>query len=428
MSNQRKISVIGLGYVGLPLAVAFGKISPIIGYDIDKERLAQLQTGYDRNNEVSVSDLKQSKVTFTNDPKQLKDADFHIVTLPTPVDEAKQPDLSILYSASKTLAPYLKKGDIVVYESTVYPGTTEELLAPILEKYSNLKCGVDFFVGYTPERINPGDPSHILANTPKIISGMNSETLDIIGKTYSKVVTAGVYPVSSIKVAEAAKILENTQRDLNISLINEIALIFNKLNIDTHEVIQAASTKWNFMPYTPGLVGGHCIGVDPYYLAHKAITVGYYPEVILAGRKINEYMGKFIAEQTIKKLIQMGKKIRDSHILIMGMTFKENCNDIRNTRVFDIIKELEAYGVKVFVHDPIASAEEVKKQYNVDLMDIDKLSGIDGIILAVAHDQYKKMPSSTFKNLLNENGILMDVKAILKPEDFNGTKIGLWRL
>lgn len=428
MEIQRKISVIGLGYVGLPVAVAFGKITKVIGYDIDAERITQLNNNYDRNNEISSEELETANVFYTNDSEYLKAADFHIVTIPTPVTNAKQPDFDMLNNASKTLAKLLKKNDIVVYESTVYPGATEEVMCPILERYSGLKCGKDFFIGYTPERINPGDRDHLLTNTPKIVSGMNPEILDIIAKTYEKIVPAGVYRVSSIKIAEAAKVLENTQRDLNVSLINEAALIFNKLNIDTNEVIQAASTKWNFMPYKPGLVGGHCIGVDPYYLAFKAITVGYQPDVILAGRRINELMGRFVAEQSIKNLIKAGKKIRDSRIAILGITFKENCNDIRNTRVLDIINELHSYGVKAFVHDPIASPEAVKKAYKIDLVKLDDLADMDGIIIAVAHDQFKNLPAETFKNMLNENGIIMDVKSILNPQDFTKSKISLWRL
>ena len=344
MQHQRKISVVGLGYVGLPVAVAFGKSEQTIGFDINEERLAELRNGHDRTNEVTDQDLAATQILFTSKTAELAQADFHIVAVPTPVDDAHQPDLTPVLKASETVAKALKKGDIVVYESTVYPGVTEEICVPILELISGLVCGVDFTVGYSPERINPGDKEHTFTKIKKVVSGQDQATLDIVADVYGSVVTAGVYKAATIKVAEAAKVIENTQRDLNIALMNELALIFDRMGIDTLDVLEAAGTKWNFLKFKPGLVGGHCIGVDPYYLTHKAEKLGYIPQVILSGRRINDGMGAYIAQQTIKQMIHAGHPIAGSTVTVLGLTFKENCPDLRNSRVIDIIRELQDFG------------------------------------------------------------------------------------
>lgn len=427
LSHDRKISVTGLGYVGLPVAAAFGKTAQVVGFDVNKTRVSELSQHYDRNNDLSESELKSCNILYTSDPQQLKSADFHIVAVPTPINSTKHPDFSFLIDSSKAIGQYLKKGDIVVYESTVYPGATEEVCVPELEKASNLICGTDFTVGYSPERINPGDKEHTFTTTKKIVSGQDKKTLDIIAQVYGSVVDAGVYPVSSIKVAEAAKVIENTQRDLNISLINEIALILHKLNIDTQEVLAAAKTKWNFLPFQPGLVGGHCIGVDPYYLTHKAQEVGYYPDVILAGRRINDMMGKFIAEQTVKKLIQLGTPIKRARVAVLGVTFKENSPDTRNSRVFDVIKELKSYDTEVLVYDPVAHPQTLKDQ-GITPVKLDELKDLDAIIIAVSHNQFSDINKEQFKTLLNNRGLIMDVKGILDLKKFKDTGISIWRL
>lgn len=424
----RKVSVIGLGYVGLPVAVAFGNKQKVIAFDINRKRIDQLQKGIDHTHEVSAAMLASSGLHFTHDPQDLKQADFHIVAVPTPINLAKQPDLSCLLDASHMLGLQLKKGDIVVYESTVYPGVTEEVCAPVLEKVSGLKCGKDFFVGYSPERINPGDEAHTFTSIQKVVSGQTPEICDIVAAVYGSVVTAGVHKASSIKVAEAAKVIENTQRDLNIALINEISIIFNKLKIDTTEVLEAAGTKWNFLPFKPGLVGGHCIGVDPYYLTHKANMSGVHPEVILAGRRINDNMGKYVAEQTVKHINRLGKPINGARIGILGLTFKENCSDIRNTKVIDIIQELNTFHANVILHDPRVNAEAAKHEYDLDLTSWDDFHNMDAIILAVPHDAFLKHPLVELVSRLNKPKLIVDVKSALDPSQLREHDVHLWRL
>lgn len=424
----RNISVIGLGYVGLPVAVAFGQKQPVVAFDINRKRIEQLKKGIDHTHEVSSESLSTSNLHFTSNPNDLKQADFHIVAVPTPINLAKQPDLSCLLDASQTLGAVLKKGDIVVYESTVYPGVTEEVCAPVLEKVSGLKCGKDFFVGYSPERINPGDHAHTFTSIQKVVSGQTPEILDIVAAVYGSVVTAGVHKASSIKVAEAAKVIENTQRDLNIALINEISIIFNKLNIDTSEVLAAAGTKWNFLPFKPGLVGGHCIGVDPYYLTHKANMSGVHPEVILAGRRINDNMGKYVAEQTVKQINRLGKPVNGARIGILGLTFKENCSDIRNTKVIDIIQELNTFHAHIVLHDPRANAEAAKHEYDLELSTWEDFKNLDAIILAVAHDAFLKHPLAELAARLNKPKLIVDVKSVLDSKKLQEHEVSLWRL
>jgi len=424
----RKISVIGLGYVGLPVAVAFGARQPVVAFDINPHRIQQLKEGLDNTGEIERSILQNAQLNLTLNAADLKQADFHIITVPSPINQAKHPDFSHLISASSLLGPHLKVGDIVVYESTVYPGATEERCIPILEKASGLRSGVDFFVGYSPERINPGDKEKTFTTIKKIVSAQTPESLDIVAAVYSQVVQAGVHRVSSIKVAEAAKVIENTQRDINIALINELALIFNKLGLDTEEILIAAGTKWNFLPFKPGLVGGHCIGVDPYYLTHKAIECGVHPEVILAGRRINDNMGKYIAEQTVKQLSRLGKKIKDAKIGILGLTFKENCTDIRNSRVIDIVAELQSYHMDVMVHDPNANHEHVAKEYGIQLTTWEQLQELDALILAVAHDEFKKLDHIEFSNKLAHPKLLIDVKSVLKHQALAAHDVKVWRL
>jgi len=428
MSHQRKVSVVGLGYVGLPVANAFGQITNVIGFDTSSVRIDELKKKYDKNGEISKEQLSTAKIHFTADPEDLKKADFHIVAVPTPVDINKNPVFSMLEAASLIVGSQLKKGDIVVYESTVYPGATEEKCLPILEQASNLKSGKDFTIGYSPERVNPGDKKHLFANTIKIVSGQDQATLDTVAKVYESVVAAGVYRVSSIKVAEAAKVIENTQRDINISLMNEIALILHKLDIDTLEVLAAAGTKWNFLPFRPGLVGGHCIGVDPYYLTYKAEEMGYFPDVILSGRRINDKVGKFIVETAIKKLIRLGTPIKRAKVGVLGITFKENCSDIRNSRVVDMVRELESYDVEVFVHDPIAHKKEVQEEYKIELRKWDELFDLDAIIIAVSHKYYAELSKEDIDKILNPCGLIMDVKGVLNPKEFKNTCYSLWRL
>lgn len=425
---NRKVSVIGLGYVGLPVALAFGENEQIIAFDINEHRIQQLQKGIDKTQEVSKEALLASKALFTHDPNDLKKADFHIVAVPTPINLAKQPDLTHLLDASRTLAAHLKKGDIVVYESTVYPGVTEDECAPILEKVSGLTYGVDFFVGYSPERINPGDETRTFSSIRKVVAGQTPEVLEIIAKMYGSVVKAGVYKAASIKVAEAAKVIENTQRDLNIALINELAIIFNKLNIDTSAVLEAAGTKWNFLPFKPGLVGGHCIGVDPYYLTHKANMSGVHPEVILAGRRINDNMGKYVAEQTIKQITRLKKHVHGAKVGILGLTFKENCSDIRNTKVIDIIQELNHYHVNIVLHDPRANAEDAKNEYDLNLSSWDDFKQLDAIILAVAHDEYLNDFTAEIPARLNDPKLIIDVKGVLNHGKLKHQQVHLWRL
>ena len=427
--HGRKISVVGLGYVGLPVAVEFGKSQQVIGFDISSIRIDELKQGIERTNEVEAKDLASADILYTGDASDLKRADFHIIAVPTPVNQAKQPDLSPVISASITVGQQLKKGDIVVYESTVYPGATEEECIPVLERESGLIWGADFNVGYSPERINPGDKVHTFTTITKVVSGDNAKTLEVVAAVYESVVAAGVHKANSIKVAEAAKVIENTQRDLNISLMNELALIFNKMNIDTRDVLAAASSKWNFLTFDPGLVGGHCIGVDPYYLTYKASILGYTPQVILSGRSINDSMGNFIASQTIKELINAGKCVKGSVVTILGFTFKENVPDIRNTRVIDIVRELQEYGVKVQVFDPMSDAHETQEEYNISMSaSEDQLQPAHTVILAVPHQYFMDKDWSYIQGLLeNTIGAVIDVKAKL---DRNKVPKGitLWRL
>ncbi|MGA8056334.1 MAG: nucleotide sugar dehydrogenase, partial [Burkholderiales bacterium] len=387
------VAVVGLGYVGLPLAVEFGKKHPTVGFDLSKAKIEAYRRGEDPTGEVSSQDLKAaSKLMVTSDPGSLKEADFVIVAVPTPVDGAHNPDFAPLVRASESVGKNLKRGATIVFESTVYPGATEEVCIPIIEKHSGMKWKKDFFVGYSPERINPGDKEHTLTKILKVVSGDTPETLERVAQMYASVVTAGVHKASSIKVAEAAKVIENTQRDLNIALMNELSLIFHRLGIDTMEVLQAAGTKWNFLPFRPGLVGGHCIGVDPYYLTHKAEMVGHHPQVILAGRRINDGMGKFVAEQTVKNMIQAGFPVKGSHVSVLGLTFKENCPDLRNSRVIDIIRELESYGVTVHVHDPLADSGEAMHEYGVALIPWEHLPKANAMVAAVSHHEFVSRP------------------------------------
>jgi len=423
------IAVVGLGYVGLPLAVAFGKKIKTIGFDIDSNKIERLKRYIDTTGEVSEKDLKEARfLELTSDPSSLKNAQMIIIAVPTPITQTKLPDLFAIKSATKLVGQNLSKGTIVVYESTVYPGVTEEVCMPILEQESGLKCGKDFFIGYSPERINPGDPEHRLENIVKVVAAQDENTLDTIAKTYELVVKAGTYRAESIKVAEAAKVIENTQRDLNIALMNELAIIFNKLDIDTTAVLRAAGTKWNFLKFSPGLVGGHCIGVDPYYLTYKAQQIGYHPEVILAGRRINDYMGRYIAERTVKELIHARIQVESARVIILGFTFKENCPDIRNTRVVDIIDELHEYGIEPLVHDPIADPNEAKEIYGVKLLK-ELPSFVDAAIIAVKHNEYVKQGPEMIKNILApDKAVVIDVKAIFKKEDFDQSHTRYWRL
>ena len=428
MNNKRIISVVGLGYVGLPVAVAFGKVQKTIGFDVNPVRIKELKEWRDRTGEVSPAELKSANILFTDKIEELKLADFHIVAVPTPIDDANQPDLTCMLKASETVGKALEKGDIVVYESTVYPGGTEEECVPILEKVSGLKCGSDFKVGYSPERINPGDKEHTFTKIKKIVSGQDAETLEIVASVYEMVVTAGVHRASSIKVAEAAKVIENTQRDLNIALMNELSLIFDRMGIDTNDVLEAAGTKWNFLKFKPGLVGGHCIGVDPYYLTHKAEKIGYIPQVILAGRRINDSMGKFIAQRTIKEMIRAGHNILDSTVTVLGLTFKEDCPDLRNSKVVDIIRELHDYGTHVQVHDPLADPVEAKHEYGISLVAMEKLKPATAVVAAVAHRSYREMSMDTLNRLMGKNPVLIDVKCIFNSETLRKNGVRLWRL
>lgn len=428
MPHTRKISVTGLGYVGLTIATAFGQIQKVIGYDKNASRIAELKDGHDKNDEIPDEVLKNVDIHYTTNPADLKKADFHIIAVLTPVNKDRQPDFSILLEASEKMGEQLKKGDIVVFESTVYPGATEEKCIPILEKFSKLTCGKDFAVGYSPERINPADHEHVFSNIIKIVSATDSKSLEIIAEVYASVVKAGVHRVSSIRIAEATKVIENTQRDLNISLINEMALILHSIGMDSAEVMAAAKTKWNFLPFKPGFVGGHCIGVNSYYLAHKAEEAGYHPDVIHAGRRINEYMTKFIAEKTIKELIHLGVTIKNARIGVLGLTYKENCSDLHDTRVIELIKELENYDAKIFVHDPLADHDLAKKEYGIELLQWDELVNLDAIILAVSHKKYVNLKPNQIQKILSPQGLIMDVKNILKPDDFLATGLTLWRL
>ncbi len=416
---KNKICIVGLGYVGLPLAVEFGQKYPTIGFDITKQRIDELAKGHDRTLEISdqyLTDVVQNhQLTFTTNIQEAKDCNIYIVTVPTPIDKNKRPDLTPLFKASESIGSVLKAGDIVIYESTVYPGATEEDCVPVLEKVSGLTFNKDFFCGYSPERINPGDKEHTVTKILKVTSGSTPEVAKTVDNLYKSIITAGTHLAPSIKVAEAAKVIENSQRDINIAFVNELAMIFNKLNIDTEAVLDAAGTKWNFLPFKPGLVGGHCIGVDPYYLTHKAQEVGYNPEIILAGRRINDGMGSYVGQQIIKLMIKKGISISESKVLVLGITFKENCPDIRNSRVVDVIQELNEYGVQLDVYDPWADKVEVEKEYNVSLVDNLELNGYDALVLAVAHDEFKSLDLRS-----NDQRVVFDIKSIVDRQFVDG--------
>jgi UDP-N-acetyl-D-glucosamine/UDP-N-acetyl-D-galactosamine dehydrogenase len=425
--HERNVSVIGLGYVGLPVAIAFGLQRRTIAFDTSAKRLADLRSGLDRNGEASSAELLAADLVLTDDVAELSWADFHIVAVPTPISAGTQPDLVPLRAASETLGRALKRGDIVVYESTVYPGVTEEFCVPILERESGLTFGVDFTVGYSPERINPGDKQHTFRNVVKIVSGSDAATLDIVADTYESVVMAGVYRAGSIKVAEAAKVIENTQRDLNIALMNEAAIIFDYLDIDTREVLDAAATKWNFLDFTPGLVGGHCIGVDPYYLTHKAQVSGYTPQVILAARRVNDGMGRFVADRAVKTLISSGCAPLHAKATVLGLTFKENCADLRNSKVIDIVHHLQDHGLDVQLHDPLADAREAQAEYGVTLLDFDQLQPADLVVLAVPHRDYLAALGRVFA-LAKPGAVFADVKSSLPLDAITAAGLVAWRL
>lgn len=452
-NKEENISIIGLGYVGMPLAISFAKKVNVIGFDVNKEKVDLYKKGIDVTNEVGNEALMESKAIMTCDESKLKDAKFHIVAVPTPTNEDKTPDLRPVIGASKTLGRNLVKGSIVVYESTVYPGVTEEICIPILEEASGMKCGVDFKVGYSPERINPGDKLHRLETIVKVVSGMDDETLETVAKVYELVIDAGVHRAESIKVAEAAKVIENSQRDINIAFVNELSMIFNKMGIDTKAVLEAAGTKWNFLNFSPGLVGGHCIGVDPYYLTHKAEQLGYHSQVILSGRRINDGMGKYVGEATVKNLIKANKQVKGARVAVLGMTFKEDCPDVRNSKVIDIINELNEYGIDVFVTDPIADENEIKEEYGVELTKFEDIKDMDAIIVAVGHKQYLNLDLQLVKKLYSVNDttynddkivdeaaitkectndkeklVLVDVKGVFNKKEAESKNYLYWRL
>jgi UDP-N-acetyl-D-galactosamine dehydrogenase len=427
---KNKIAIIGLGYVGLPLAVEFGKKYPTTGFDINGPRIAALISGHDSTLEVDEAELKQAtQLNYTTDIEQLKSCNIYIVTVPTPIDSHKRPDLTPLEKASETVGKVLSKGDIVIYESTVYPGATEEVCVPILERHSGLTFNKDFYCGYSPERINPGDKEHRVTTIKKVTSGSTPEIADIVDNLYKSIITAGTHKASSIKVAEAAKVIENTQRDLNIALMNELAIIFERLGIDTLEVLKAAGTKWNFLPFRPGLVGGHCIGVDPYYLTHKAEILGYHPQVIQAGRRINDGMAAYVAQQTIKQMIRSGTNIRGAKVIVLGLTFKENCSDLRNSKVADLVKELQEFGCEVYVHDPLAEAEQALHEYGITLREWHQLpQNADAIVAAVSHAKYTTQPVANLLARLKRCGVFIDIKSAYMPEAITATGAYLWRL
>jgi UDP-N-acetyl-D-glucosamine/UDP-N-acetyl-D-galactosamine dehydrogenase len=424
------IAVVGLGYVGLPLAVEFGKKFRTLGLDLSKEKVESYARFVDPTGEVSEDDLRAAKhLSCSTDPAVLADADVIVVAVPTPVDDAHQPDFTPLVKSSQSVGRHMKRGAIVVYESTVYPGATEEVCIPILERESGLTWKQDFFVGYSPERINPGDKERTVTKITKVVSGDTPQTLETVKEVYGAIITAGVYPASSIKVAEAAKVIENTQRDLNIALMNELSLIFHRVGIDTLEVLKAAGTKWNFLPFRPGLVGGHCIGVDPYYLTHKAEMLGYHPQVILAGRRINDGMGKYVAEQTVKLMIANGLSVKDADVIVLGMTFKENCPDVRNSKVIDIIQELRTYGIRVHVHDPLADAGECRHEYGVELTPWEQLPEKScAMVAAVAHSEYAEMGLKALTSKLVPGGVFTDVKSLYEPAALQELGLNGWRL
>ncbi|MGZ3240906.1 MAG: nucleotide sugar dehydrogenase [Burkholderiaceae bacterium] len=423
------IAIVGLGYVGLPLAVAFGKLFPTIGFDLSDQKIENYRIHFDSSGTLSTDDLRAAdKLSFTTDAAELANADFIIVAVPTPIDMARQPDFTPLIRASESIGRHMKPGVTVIYESTVYPGATEEICIPVLEQASGMKWQHDFHIGYSPERINPGDKHHTLLNTIKVVAGDSPDTLERVAQLYEKVVSAGIHRVSSLKVAEAAKVIENTQRDLNIALMNELAVIFNMLGLDTLEVLEAAGTKWNFLPFRPGLVGGHCIGVDPYYLTYKAEILGYHPEVILAGRRINDSMGKFIAEQTVKQLIKAGSHIKGAKVNVLGITFKEDVPDLRNSKVADLIEELQAYGVEVFVHDPVADVEAALQEYGIKLLSWNELPKAEAVIVAVAHQSLLAAPLSAYVEKVVADGYFIDVKSRFDINTLRAAGLRVWRL
>lgn len=431
-NRKEKISLVGLGYVGMPIAVAFAKKTDVIGFDISKEKVELYKSGIDPTKEVGDNVIKETTVEFTADESKLKEAKFHIVAVPTPVNSDHTPDLRPVESASRTVGRNLTEGSIVVFESTVYPGVTEEICIPILEKESGLRCGKDFKVGYSPERINPGDKVHRLETIIKVVSGIDEEALDTIAKVYELVVDAGVYRAESIKVAEAAKVIENSQRDINIAFMNELSIIFNKMGIDTKEVLKAAGTKWNFLNFSPGLVGGHCIGVDPYYLTYKAEQLGYHSQIILSGRRINDDMGKYVVENLVKNLIKADVPVKNAKVAILGFTFKENCPDTRNTRVIDIVNELKEYGINPIIADPEADDEEAKHEYGIEFDSLEDVKDMDAIVLAVGHNRFLELSqeelNKMFKEKSNENKVLLDIKGILNRKEYEAAGYRYWRL
>lgn len=428
-NRNSKLSVIGLGYVGIPLAVAFAKKTDVIGFDIDNRKIQLYRQGIDITQEVGNQAISESNVYFTSDERMLQESRFHIIAVPTPINKDKTPNLKLIEEASILLGRNLSGGSIIVYESTVYPGVTEELCIPLLEKESGLKCGIDFKVGYSPERINPGDKLHRLENIVKVVSGVDKEALDNISGVYELIIEAGVYRAESIKVAEAAKVIENAQRDINIAFMNELSIIFNKLSIDTPSVLKAAKTKWNFQDFMPGLVGGHCIGVDPYYLTYKAETIGYHSQIILSGRRINDDMGKYIAENTIKHLIKADKQIKGARAAIMGITFKENCPDIRNSKVIDIVKELEEYDIEVEVTDPIADESEVLNEYNIQLKKFEDIKSVDAVVIAVRHEAYVNIKLEQIKKVFNiGKPVIIDIKRLFDKRDSENMGFVYWGL
>jgi UDP-N-acetyl-D-galactosamine dehydrogenase len=427
-NRDTSIAVIGLGYVGLPLAIEFSKKYPTVGFDKNRDRISQLKDGIDKTLEVEKKELNEAKITYTTEIKDIVDCNTYIVTVPTPVDKYNKPDMESLASASKMVGKILNAGDVVIYESTVYPGATEEFCVPILEKESGLTYNTDFFCGYSPERINPGDKDHRLTTIKKVTSGSNENTAKFVDTLYNSIVSAGTHKASSIATAEASKVIENIQRDVNIALINELSMIFNKLELDTNEVLEAAGTKWNFLPFRPGLVGGHCIGVDPYYLAYKAQEIGYNPEMILAGRRINDTVGKYIADNTITEMVKSGINPVGAKVAVLGITFKENCPDLRNTKVPDIINHLNTYDCEIKISDPFADVDEAKDFYTIDLLEKDQLTNCDVVIVAVSHDEYKKIAKEKWQEMFNGRGVFIDVKSIFEKDFFTNTGINHWRL
>ena len=429
VNKEEKLSLVGLGYVGMPIAVAFAKKINVVGFDLNAKKIELYKSGVDPTNEVGDEAIKATTVDFTADETKLREAKFHIVAVPTPVNDDHTPDLTPVEGASEILGRNLTKGSVVVFESTVYPGVTEDVCIPILERESGLKCGVDFKIGYSPERINPGDKVHRLETIKKIVSGMDEESLDVIAKVYELVVEAGVHRAESIKVAEAAKVIENSQRDINIAFMNELSIIFNKMGIDTKAVLEAAGTKWNFLNFYPGLVGGHCIGVDPYYLTYKAEMMGYHSQIILSGRRINDDMGKYVAENVVKKLIVADKAVRNAKVAILGFTFKENCPDTRNTKIIDIVNELKEYGITPVIADPTADANETKWLYGVEFVDMNTIKDMDAVVLAVAHDCFKELSQDDIAKLYGEGKkIMIDIKGLLNRKEYENAGYVYWRL